>query len=317
VKALTNVATVRAAMNDRSGSEGSELIRATRRSFGRALLVAFAIAAVSNLAGLLVPLYILSLYDMVLTTRNMNTLVWLSVGLAFGMAVYAALEYARAVLYDGMAERAAHSLSLPALLAANRNTDASAPSASGEVIRDLGELRGFVSGSAISVPLDLAWSPLLLAALFVLHWAFALYALLCMSVLLGLSVASDLLTRRPYEQANDETVRSFAEISTALRNAEAVEGLGMLPALIRRWRRSQDLMLEKLWRATRTAKAFTATTKACRLLMIAGMVCLGLVLVINGDATGGSIGATNMILARLLLPFGLIVASWRNWVAEA
>jgi ATP-binding cassette subfamily C protein len=308
-------AAVRSALAGESRAAGAELIRATRRSFGRALAIAFVMTAMCNLAGLLVPLYSMALYNIVLNTRNTHTLLWLSGGLAFGMAVYAALEYVRAILYDTMAERGARELSLPALLAANRVTDEKAPVASSEVIRDLGELRQFVSGSAISTPLDLAWSPLLLGALFIMHWAYGVFALLCMLLLLGFSVGADLLTRRSFEEANSETVRSFSEISTALRNAEAVEGLGMLPALTRRWRISQDLMLEKLWRATRTGKAFSAATKACRLLMTGGMVCLGLVLTINGEASGGSMVATNMILARLLLPFEQIMASLRSWFA--
>jgi len=308
-------AAVRSAFAGESRAAGAELIRATRRNFGRALMIAFVVTAMCNLAGLLVPLYSMALYNVVLNTRNTNTLFWLSGGLAFGMAVYAALEYVRAILYDTMAERGARELSLPALLAANRVTDERAPIASSEVIRDLSEIRQFVSGSAISIPLDLAWSPLFLVTLFIMHWAYGVFALLCMVLLFGLSVGADLLTRGPFEQANSETLHSFSEISTALRNAEAVEGLGMLPALMRRWRRSQDLMLEKLWRATRTAKAFSAATKACRLLMTGGMVCLGLVLTINGEASGGSMVATNMILARLLLPFEQIMSSLRSWFA--
>lgn len=305
----------RATSADNSAAAGAELIHATRRSFGRALSIAFIVTAVCNVAGLLVPLYIMALYNIVINTRNTHSFAWLSVGLAIGLGVYAAIEYVRAILYDAMAERAARKLSLPALLAANRITDERELASSGEVIRDLGEIRNFVSGSAVSTPLDLAWSPLFLGALFILHWAYGVFAMVCMLVLACLSVVADLLTRRPFEQANNETVRSFAEISTALRNAEAVEGLGMLPALTLRWRRSQAVMLEKLWRATRTIRAFAASTKACRLLMTAGMVCLGLVLTINGDASTGAMAATNLILARLLSPFVHIASSWRSWVS--
>jgi ATP-binding cassette subfamily C protein len=315
MNSASRFAAVRSALAGESAVAGADLIRATRRGFVRALGIAFVVAFVCNLAGLLVPLYIMALYNIVLNTRNTNTLLWLSGGLAFGMAIYAALEYVRTILYDTMAERGARELSLPALLAANRVADEGATIASGEIIRDLGEIRHFVSGSAISTPLDLAWSPLLLAALFIMHWAYGVFALLCMLLLFGLSVGADLMTRRPFEQANDETARSFAEISSALRNAEAVEGLGMLPALSRRWRRSQDLMLEKLWRATRTAKAFAASTKAARVLLTALMVCLGVVLTINGDVSAGTMAATNLILGRLLYPFEQIMSSWRGWVA--
>lgn len=294
---------------------GADLLRQARHAFTRALALGFVVAAASNLVMLTLPLYGMALFNNVLNSRDTDTLFWLSVGLAFAMLVYGALEYVRALLYDAMAERVSRTLSLPALLAANRLADEKGPVISGEVIRDLGEVRSFVSGNAISIPLDLAWSPLMLAALFLMHWAYGAFAILCMLVLALLSIGADLLTRRALTEANAETVRSFAEISTALRNAEAVEGLGMIEALSRRWRRAQDRMLEKLWRATRTGKAFSATTKACRMLMTAGTVCLALVLTVNGEASSGSMVATNMILARLLLPFEQIMATWRGWVS--
>ena len=296
---------------------GAEIVRAVRRSFGRALLLAFGVTAAANLAALAVPLYIMSLYTMFLNTRNTNTFLWLSLGLAIGLALFAATDYVRSMLYTVMAQRAARKLTLPTLLAANRITDERELVSSAEIVRDLGEIRNFVSGDAVSIPLDLAWSPLLLVALFLMHWAYGVFAALCMLTLFALSVVGDALTRRPVQQANDETTRSFAEISTALRNAEAVEGLGMLPALTRRWRRSQAAMLDQLGRALRTSKAFSAATRSCRLLMTAAMLCFGLVLTIHGQTTAGTTFATNVMLGRLLAPFGHIASTWWSWVAAA
>jgi ATP-binding cassette subfamily C protein len=294
---------------------GTDLVQRTRRRFLRTLAFAFALTAVCNLVVLLVPLYSMEVFNIVLNTRNTNTLLWLSLGLAIALPVYAAVDLARALLYEAMADRAARTLGLPTLLAAAQVVDDGASSTSGQAVRDLGELKGFVSGNAVSVPLDLFWSPFLLGVLYAMHWAYGAFATLCALTLLMLGLLAEQLTRRPLEQANAETVRSFAEIAVSLRNAEVVQGLGMLPALARRWRRSQDAMLGKLWSGTRTAKAIAATTKACRLLMTGGMVCLGLVLCLNGDVSSGSMVAGNMILAKLLLPFEQLVSSWRAWVS--
>ena len=298
-------------------SPGNDLLRATRRSFHRALLFASVLTAASHILGLVVPLYSMALYNVVLNTRNTNSLAWLSAGVILAMAAFGALEYLRAIFYEAMATRALRRLSLPALLAALRAPEAARGAPSAQAIRDLGEIRTFLSGSAISAPLDLAWSPLLLCVLFLLHWAYGVFAALCALLLFCLGALGDALTRRSYAEANDATARAFAEVSAALRQAEAVEGLGMLPALARRWRRSQHSMLETLFRATRAGKAVAAASKACRLLMTGGMVCLGLVLCIKGEATGGSLVATNMILAKLLLPFEQLTASWRGWLGLA
>src|SRR5258708_18533869 len=220
-------------------ASGGELVRLTRRRFGRALVFAFLLTTGSNLAGLTVPLYSMELYNLVLNTGNVDSLMWLSLGLAFAMAIYGALEYARALLYDAMVDRAARSLSLPALLAALRIPEHRAALPSGQTIRDLGEIRQFLSGNVISAPLDLIWAPLLLGVLFVMHWGYGSYCALCVLILFVLGLLGDLMTRRPFEQANEETAHSFAEISIALRHAEAVQGLGMLPAPARPWRRPQ------------------------------------------------------------------------------
>jgi ATP-binding cassette subfamily C protein len=293
---------------------GSDLLRSTRHAFARALTFAFVLTAGCNLLSLLVPLYSMELYNLVLGTRNTSTLVWLSAGLAFALAIYAGLEYVRSILYDVMVERAARSLSLPALLGALRGSEGRGTLPPGQAVGDLGELRSFLGGSAITAPLDLAWAPLLIGVLFLMHWAYGAFASFCALLLFGLGIATDLLTRRPFETANEETIRSFGDIAGAMRHAEAVQGLGMLPALARRWRLSQDRMLSTLLRALRTAKALGAATKALRLLMTGGMVCLGLVLCIKGEVSGGSLVATNMILARLLQPFEALVGSWRSWV---
>src|SRR3974390_1992614 len=89
----------RYAAPDQQRASGAELIRTTWRSFGRTLFIAFVVTAGCNLTALLVPLYIIGLFSLVISTLNTNTLVWLSVGLAFGLGVFAALEYTRAVLY--------------------------------------------------------------------------------------------------------------------------------------------------------------------------------------------------------------------------
>jgi ATP-binding cassette subfamily C protein len=305
--------------HSRGGNDasGSELVDLTRRRFGQALVFAFVLTAASNIAGLTVPLYSMQLYNLVLNTGNTNSLMWLSLGLAFAMVIYGALEYARALLYDAMVDRASRSLSLPALLAALRIPEHRAALPSGQTVRDLSEIRQFLSGNAISAPLDLIWAPLLLSALFVMHWAYGSYSVLCVLILFVLGIVGDLMTRHLFKRANEETILSFAEISVALRHAEAVQGLGMLPALARRWRRSQDRMLVKLSGATRTMKAVAAATKAVRLLMTGGMVCLGLILCIKGEVSGGSMVATNMILAKLLLPFEQLASSWRGWVSAA
>jgi ATP-binding cassette subfamily C protein len=295
------------------GNSGSKLLRETARELRRALLFAFLVTAVCNLLALIVPFFNMETFNRVASTRNLGTLGWLAAGMTAGMAVYAVLEYLRSTLYIALGAGLARRLNLPTLIAAAQSD---APEASpGQAIRDLNELHGFISGPSVAAPFDLAWAPLLVGALFAMHWAYGALAFACTVILLCVGVLNDLLTKKSLSEANDETARAFGEMAVTVRNAEAIEAMGMLPAIARRWHRSQERMLQKLYEATRTSKAFYAATKALRLMMTAAMVTLGLVLTLDGHATGGSMVASNMILAKLLLPFEQITGSWRQWIS--
>jgi ATP-binding cassette subfamily C protein len=292
---------------------GSELVRTTARELRKALLFAFLVTAFCNLLSLILPFFSMETFNRVASTRNLNTLNWLAVGLFAGMAVYGVLEYLRSTLYVAVGAALARRLNLPTLIAAAQSDD---PEASpGQAIRDLGELHDFVAGPTVAAPFDLAWAPLLIGALFAMHWAYGALAIVCVVMLACLGALSDLMTKRPLCEANAETARAFGEMAVTVRNAEAIEAMGMLPAIARRWLHSQERMRRKLHEATRTSKAFYAATKALRLMMTAAMVTVGLVLTLDGHASGGSMVASNMILAKLLMPFEQLTGSWRQWIS--
>ena len=296
---------------------GADLIATVRSRMLHGLVLAFLLGAGTSLAGLLLPLYGMNLFNLVLTTLNTGTMMWLSLVLVIGVAVYGALEYARSLLYEALAESVNTRLAIPALLAAARAAEPAAKSRSNQATRDLAEIRSFIAGNAVTVAFDLVWTPVMIGALFALHWGYGTFALACALLLSGLGLLANLLTRRPLREANDLTVSAFAEVSSAIRHAESVMALGMLPALARRWRRGQDRMLDRLWRGTRIARAIAAAMRSIRLLMTGGMVCLGLVLAIQGEVSAGSLIAANIILARLLQPFEALVSSWRSWISAA
>jgi ATP-binding cassette subfamily C protein len=252
-------------------------------------------------------------FNRVASSRNLNTLAWLTVGLLAGMAVYGVLEYLRSALHVGLAAAVATRLRLPTLLAAAQGAQAQSRDA-GQAVRDLSEIQAFLGGSGLSAPFDLIWSPVLIVACFAMHWAYGVVALVCIAILAALGGANELLTKRPLAEANDETARAFGEMAATVRSAEAVAALGMMPALARRWQRSQARMLAKLNSATRMAQGLAAATKSLRLLMTAAMVTTGVLLAIRGQASGGSMFASGMILAKLLSPFEQIAAGWRQWV---
>ncbi|MBI2235738.1 MAG: type I secretion system permease/ATPase [Magnetospirillum sp.] len=292
--------------------DSNHLLRRTLSDLAPVLRLLFGVSAVGNLAVILASIYNMELYNRVLNTRNLTTLEALTWALVVVVVCWGALEYLRSRLYHVAAGRVLHRLSLPTLLGAAELADPA--SAADQPIRDLNELRGFIAGPSLGVLFDLAWTPLFLVALFAMHWAYGAYALACAAVIVLLNLLAEAVAKRPLAEASAATVRSFAEIATAVRHAEAVEAMGMFPAMAGRWRYSQAAMLDLVHLGLRRAKALTAATKAFRALVTGGMVALGLVMCLNGWVSAGSMLAGNLMLARMLLPFERLVGSWRQWV---
>ncbi|WP_448190941.1 type I secretion system permease/ATPase [Azospirillum sp. sgz301742] len=291
------------------------LLRDTVRQLRKPLLLLFAVAALCNGGVILVSLYNMELYNRVVNTRNLDTLTALTVGFVMVLAVYGVLEYLRSALYMALGARIVRRLALPTVLGAAAQAGDGGTASAGQAIRDLQELRMFLSGPAIGTLFDLVWTPLFLGALFMMHWIYGVYAVTCAAAIMLINGLSAALTKRPLAEADAAMVQAFAEIASAVRHAEAVEALGMFPAVARRWQRKQAEMLDLTHAGLRTANALSAAAKAFRMLVTAGMVALGLILTFKGMVSGGSMLSGIVLLARLLMPFAGILETRRKLVS--
>ena len=286
-----------------------------RRRLIAAFLLAGTVTLFINLGMLFVPLYDMILYDRVLASKNMDTVTMLTVGVAVGMCVYGALEFCRSSIFVIIADRIAHSLNIPTLQAAIGKSLTGGASAAAQAMRDLNQLRLFASGPAAAIPLDLLWSPALVAVLYLLHPAYGIYGASCAAALFLLSAVSDFATREDLLKANAANAAALNDLSTSLRNTELLDGMGMLPEVARRWSRQQADVLEAVRRATRRNKQFAAVAKALRLAMQAGVIALGVTLVLHYEASPGSMMGSNLLVAKLLLPYEQLITAWRQWTS--
>jgi ATP-binding cassette subfamily C protein len=150
--------------------------------------------------------------------------------------------------------------------------------------------------------------------LYLLNPAYAAYGVACAVTLVAISLATDAATRRPLAEANQSSARGLNGMIWTLRNTELIESMGMLPAIARRWQVSQEPVLRDLARGTRHSKAFGAFARGFRLLMQAGMIALGAILVVHHETAPASMLGANLILTKLLTPFDQLVSGWRQWV---
>lgn len=275
----------------------------------RGVLAVSGLSLLCSLGVMLVPLFNMQVFNRVLTTRNVDTLAALSAGLVIGLLAYAVLDWLRGLALSILADRLARRLSLPVL----RASAGSRTGSGAEALRDLETLRAFIASPVCLAPFELAWSPLLTLMLLAMHWSYGLMAVSCGAVLCGLNVLGDALSRRQLLAANEVAAAGMRDVAGAIRAADAVVAMGMLPALARRWDKASRQAVHAAHRALLRAREVASVTRTLRMAMTGAMVALGVILVVGGHASPGSMIAANMVLARILLPFEQIAGTRRQW----
>ena len=265
------------------------------------------LGAVGSLSALAMPIFSMQVFNRVLPTGSLETLFWLAVALIVVVPVQGVLDHLRGTAMVSVGNRWLDRLVEPLLRAGT------GPRGAQELMRDLDTLRSTCSAPAAAAPLDFIWTPLFLAAAFLLHPLFGLLLVAGAAALAGLNVAATFLVRPALMSANDLAASSFAEAAGTIRAAEVVRAMGMLPALQRRWRVGRGGMLLLAHRAQRLAKGLATTARVLRMLLAAATMALGAVLCLRGVADAGTMLAANLIVARALQPFEQAGAAWRLW----
>ena len=267
-----------------------------------------------NVAVMVVPIYDMQLYDRVLLSRNMGTVVMLSIACGAGLVIYCLLDYLRSATFVTIADRVGRALSVPVLEAAVRRGLEGDSSAGAEALRDLNEIRSFLSSGVVATPLDALCAPLLLAVMFMLHPAFGWLGLGGISILTIVGIVNDLLVRPAITAAAEQRSRASNQLASGLSEPELIEGLGMFPALARRWAGRHAAAMEHMRDAGERSQRVAAIGKIARLSLQAGVMAMGAVLIISRHASAGSLMGANLLLAKVLAPFDSLVSSWRRWI---
>jgi ATP-binding cassette subfamily C protein len=267
-----------------------------------------------DVAVMVVPIYDMQLYDRVLLSKNMNTVAMLSLACAVGLVIYGLLDYLRSATLVTIADRVGRALSVPVLEAAVRRGMEGDSAAGAEALRDLNELRSFLSSGAVATPLDALCAPMLLAVMFMLHPAFGWLGLAGISILTIVGIVNDLLVRPAITAAAAQRSRASNQLASGLSEPDLIDGLGMFPALARRWAGRHAEAMERMRDAGERSQRVAAITKIARLSLQAGVMAMGAVLIISRQASAGSLMGANLLLAKALGPFDSLVTSWRRWI---
>jgi PrtD family type I secretion system ABC transporter len=269
---------------------------------------------VINLLMLVPPLYMLQVFDRVISSRHEETLVLLSVAAVAALLMMAFLDILRARLLGaaGIAlDRALGPQVLDGLLAQTARL-----SGAGYLngLRDVNALRTFLTGNGIFALFDAPWLPIFLLIIFLFHPLLGCVAVAGAVLMLVLAYFNERTTRGPLERVQGEAKRAGRFIDASVRNAEVVAALGMLPAVTKRWATMNDRVLREQRDATALAGTYSGLTKFSRQFIQTAMLGVGAWLVLAQHVTPGVMMAGTIILGRALAPVETLVASWRNLI---
>lgn len=268
-----------------------------------------------NILMLTGPLYMLQVYDRVLASQSIPTLLALSLLVLVLYGTLGVLEWARAGLFNIAASRFEGLLSERAASAAMAQSLSDPGRASDRPIRDLRQLRRFIGSPVLPALFDAPFSPLFLLVLFMLHPVFGLWAVFGAVVLVIVSALNERVSARLTRASEDFERASFVQSAEMTRNAEVLKALGMGEAVRQRWQKVFDGGDSAFARSGRILMGFTSGTKAFRLFLQSAILGIGAWLVIAGEATAGAMVAASILMGRAIGPLEQIVSQWRGIVS--
>ena len=267
-----------------------------------------------NLLVLVSPLYMFQVFDRVLTSSHVETLVALTVAAGFALLVFGLLETIRHQTLLRISTWFDRRLSEPVLAASLGEALLGRPIGA-QPLRDLAQLRAFISSESVLPILDAPWTVVFVAVIWLLHPWLGVLALFGAVLLFALALGNEMVMRAPLGVANEHWMAAQRRGETALRNAEVVHAMGMLPALLQRWHAENDRALDGHARAGDRGAVMVGAAKFLRLFIQVAILGLGAYLVVRGELTGGGMIAGSILLSRALAPVEQAIGAWKGLVA--
>jgi PrtD family type I secretion system ABC transporter len=283
------------------------------KSAGWAMAV---ISGTVNLLALTGAFYMLQVYDRVLLSKSIPTLVALSL-LALGLYVFqGALEIARTQLLVRIGSRAdrklmtgAHKASMRLALRGRQSVDAQQP------IRDVDTIRSFLGSQAPLAIMDLPWMPLYVAFIFMLHPTLGIVTLAGAMGLIGITLWTEKLARQPTNSLVQAASQRIFLVEETTRNAEVLRAMGFGDRAMQRFERSSSEHLAAQERLSDLTGGFAAVSRVIRLMLQSALLGFGAYLTIQGEMSAGAIIACSIAASRAYAPIEVAIANWKGFVA--
>lgn len=267
-----------------------------------------------NILMLTGPLFMLQVYDRVLSSKSQSTLVALLTLVAALFIFLGILEFIRTRILASIAEKINEDLRTPTFIATLSHAVIQTQSVGTQPIRDLDTVKQFVASPGPATLFDLPWTPLYLAVNFMLHPVLGFFSLGAVIFLIIISVLNEWLSKPRIEQAMTKSQRTQITAEEARQNAEPLIAMGMQTNLANHWEKLQSEASAAQRSLSYLANVFLSISKSSRMLLQSCILAVGALLVIEQQISPGSMIAASIILTRALAPIDQSIAHWRGFL---
>ena len=269
--------------------------------------------ALINVLMLVPSIYMLQVYDRVLSSQNETTLAMLSLMVVGFFAFIGMLEVVRSFIVIRIGSQLERRFNLRVYQAAFERNLFKGEGNAGQSLGDLTHIRQFVTGPVLFAFFDAPWFPVYLFVIYLFNVWLGVLATAGALLLIALACLNEAMTRKDLAEASGFSQRSTQLATSHLHNAETIQAMGMLGALRKRWFAVHSRFLGLQNQASDTGSVISSLSKTLRLCLQSLVLGLGALLVIKGDMTAGMMIAGSILMGRVLSPIDQLIAVWKQW----
>ena len=296
-------------MKKSSISELKSVILKSKKSF---MYVGF-FSLFINLLMLTSPLYMLQLYDRVITSRSEETLILLTLLVVLMYATSAILEIVRSRVLVRVGNKIDNLLSNRIFNSLFELANKAPGKASSVPLSDLTQLRQFLTGNGVFAFFDAPWIPIYIGVLFLFHPYFGFFSIFAAIVLIIITIINEKVSKDTLALANRLSRESTMYVDSSLRNSEVVHAMGMSENIRARWLKRYYGFLNAQTEASEKAGIWANVSKTLRMLFQSLILGLGGYLVLEMEVSPGMMIAGSIIMGRALAPIDMIINSWKQF----
>ncbi len=305
-------------MNQNSKTTKYPELAAALKDVKSYFILAGVFSAAINILMLVPVIYMLQVYDRVMSSGSLSTLTMLTLLMAALLIAMGGFEWVRSRILISASNRLEKNLRKRVSEAAFKSSLISGGKSGAQPLSDLSSLRQFLTGNGLFAFFDAPWFPIYVAIMFMFHPWFGVSAIIAGIVMVALTYTNEIMTSKRLQEANGLAGRVSSQLGGSLRNAEVIAAMGMADDIRSRQEADADQVLVLQTEASSKAAVVANISKSFRMITQSLLLGMGALLALQGQISPGMVIAGSLLLGRALAPIDLLVGTWKAFsVARA